>query len=452
MENLPKKKYSLFTAITMIVGIVIGSGIFFKSDNVLTFTKGNILIGVLLFTVCALSIVFGGLAISELARRTDKPGGVITYMAEFNNKKIAAAFGWFQTFLYYPSLGAIVAWVAGVYIQALFNLGGGLEMQILIGMIAVVFLYVINMLSGKLGGLFQDAATVIKLIPLIVLAVLGLIFGDYSHISLGASSTLGNPTFLMAVSAIPAIAFAFDGWIISTSICHEIKNAKRNLPIALILTPVCILVLYVLYFVGMSIYLGPETIVAMGDDHLYFAVSQLFGDFAGKAIMVFIIISVLGTVNGVVLGGIRLPYALALEGMFPGKKTVGKINKKLDIPVLSGIISFIMSIAFLAIHYFVTKFELLPGFDVSEIAIAISYVLYVVMYVRVIKFYKDKEIKSVWRGIVFPVLAIVGSAIMVLGAVQSSLFIYHIIISVVVCAAGFLYYTISSKKSEQLSK
>lgn len=86
-------KYGLVTAVTMIIGICIGSGIFFKSDNVLVATGGNILLGVISFVLAAISIVFGCLTIGELATRTDKVGGLITYAESFINQKVACAMG-----------------------------------------------------------------------------------------------------------------------------------------------------------------------------------------------------------------------------------------------------------------------------------------------------------------------------------------------------------------------
>lgn len=126
---MKKNEYGLFTAVGMIVGIVIGSGIFFKSDNILVATNGSIALGVLLFCVAAIGIVFGSLTISELAGRSSKAGGIITYAEESWNKSVACALGWFHTFLYYPTLVAVVSWVAGIYICMLFGLNGTLELQ-----------------------------------------------------------------------------------------------------------------------------------------------------------------------------------------------------------------------------------------------------------------------------------------------------------------------------------
>ena len=90
-----KANYGLGTAITMIIGIVIGSGIFFKSDNILAFTGGSVPLGILVFCIGAFGIIFGCLTLSELSMRTEKNGGVVGYYEDFISKKLAAAFGWF---------------------------------------------------------------------------------------------------------------------------------------------------------------------------------------------------------------------------------------------------------------------------------------------------------------------------------------------------------------------
>ena len=85
-KNMKKNEYGLFTAIAMIVGIVIGSGIFFKSDNILVATGGSIALGVLVFCIAAIAIIFGSLTISQLASRSSQSGGLIAYAEENYNK------------------------------------------------------------------------------------------------------------------------------------------------------------------------------------------------------------------------------------------------------------------------------------------------------------------------------------------------------------------------------
>ncbi|NLP30797.1 MAG: amino acid permease, partial [Clostridiales bacterium] len=89
-----KREYNLFTSIAMIVGIVIGSGIFFKSDDMLNYTGGNVGLAVIIFCIASFTIVFGSLCFSKLAAKTDKPGGPITYYNEFIGKRWAIMFGW----------------------------------------------------------------------------------------------------------------------------------------------------------------------------------------------------------------------------------------------------------------------------------------------------------------------------------------------------------------------
>ena len=77
MNQSTNGRYNLITALAMIVGIVIGSGIFFKADNVLKYTNGNVALGVGVFVLAAVAIIFGSLSIAELAKRTDAHGGLI---------------------------------------------------------------------------------------------------------------------------------------------------------------------------------------------------------------------------------------------------------------------------------------------------------------------------------------------------------------------------------------
>lgn len=434
---MKKNEYGLFTAIGMIVGIVIGSGIFFKSDNILVATNGSISLGVLVFCIAAMGIIFGSLTISELASRESTAGGIITY-AEFSyNKSIACAFGWFHTFLYYPTLIAVVAWVSGIYICMLFGVSGGLELQIFIGFAVIVLFYILNILSAKLGGYFQNASTVIKVIPLILIALAGVFFGNPSEISINDITQMKSATW---IAAIAPIAFSFDGWIIATSIGHEIKDSKRNLPKALVVAPLFILIIYVLYFVGISMYVGPETIMSLGDAHVDLAANKLFGAWGAKIILTFVVISILGTVNGLIMGHTRLPYSLAIRGMFPKSNKVKIVNEKLGMPIFSSLVAFIISITCLFIHYLTQRYNLLPNSDISEISITVNYVLYILLYFKVFKMGLSGEVKGLWKGKINPILATIGSLIILFGGLENSLFLVYALICGAILVSAILFW------------
>ena len=439
---MKKNEYSLFTAVGMIVGVVIGSGIFFKSDNILVATNGSISLGVLVFCIAALGIVFGSLTVSELASRTSKAGGIITYMEESYNESVACAMGWFHTFLYYPSLVAVVSWVSGIYICMLFGLNSTLELQIIIGLAIMVGAYIINVLSAKLGGIFQNASTIIKIIPLILIAIAGVLFGKPSTFVLSDVTKMESFGW---IAAIAPIAFSFDGWIIATSMSHEIKDSKRNLPRALVMAPLFILAIYLLYFVGISMYIGPETIISLGDAHVDLVANNLFGQFGSKIVLTFVVISILGTVNGIIMGHIRLPYSLAIRGMFPKGKTFSKVNDKLGMPVESSIIAFVISLIWFLVNYIILKFEILSNSDISEISITINYLLYILLYFKVFKMGINNEIEGIWRGKINPILAIMGSLIILFGSISNSLFWVNSSISVVIFISGMVFWKYKEK-------
>ena len=441
---MKKNEYGLFTAIGMIVGIVIGSGIFFKSDNILVATNGSVSLGVLVFSIAALGIIFGSLTISELASRESRAGGIITYAEYSYNESVACAFGWFHTFLYYPTLIAVVSWVSGIYICMLFGIEAGLATHIIIGFVIMTILYILNVLSGKLGGYFQNASTVIKVIPLILIAVAGVFFGNPSEIKINDVIHMESTSW---IAAIAPIAFSFDGWIIATSIGHEIKDSKKNLPKALVIAPLFILIIYVLYFVGISIYVGPEKIMALGDAHVDLAASMLFGKWGAKIILTFVVISIIGTVNGLIMGHVRMPYSLAIRGMFPNSKKIKIVNERLGMPLYSSIVAFTISFVCLVVHYITQEYGYLPNGDISEISITVNYMLYILLYVKVFRMGLYGEVKGIWRGKINPILASVGSIIILFGSFSNPLFLQYLAICGGLLLIAVLFWEFKSKKS-----
>lgn len=440
---MKKEKYGLFTAITMIVGIVIGSGIFFKSDNILVATNGSISLGILVFSIAAIGIIFGSLSISQLASRNTKAGGIITYAEEAYNEYVACAVGWFHTFLYYPTLIAVVAWVAGIYICMLFGINSTLEVQIIIGVICIVGAFAVNILSKKLGGYFQNASTIIKLIPLVIIAIAGIFHGNIESINIKEVTHMESYGW---IAAIAPIAFSFDGWIVATSIGHEMKNPKKDLSKALIIAPLFILVTYLLYFVGISILVEPDKVMAMGDEHVNYAATLIFGGKGAKMVVTFVVISILGTLNGLIIGYTRLPYSLAIRGMFPRYKEVSKMKESLDMPLASSIIALILTLIWLGVHYITQKSGILNNSDISEISITINYLLYILLYVKVLRMGISGEITGVWRGKINPILAILGSIIILVGSMSNPLFTTYTFICALLLIIALGFWKVQSRK------
>lgn len=437
-REMPLKKYGFFTALAMIIGICIGSGIFFKSDNVLAATGGNIALGVAVFCLAAVAIVFGGISFSELASRTEGPGGLIAYANKFVGRRFGAAVGWFTIFGYLPSLLVIVSWAVGIYTCILFNIDAGVVEQMAIGVAFLIVCFIWNTAAPRFSGVFQNVSTVIKLIPLLLIALFGLILGDpvAGFTSQGDTAAIAS---LAWVAAIGPVAFSYDGWIVSTSIAPELKNAKKTLPIALMVAPIIILLVYVGYFVGVSAYLGPETVMSMGDGHVFFLASQLFGPEFARVVAVCVVIAVMGTVNGLTLSYIRMPFALALTGDIPLAKKIGKLDGRFGMPIASALTAFVLALVWTAFHVITQLTGVLPNSDVSEITIATCYLLFIVLYVKVFRMWRAGEIKSTFKGCVAPILATFGSLFICIGSMQNPTFWLYLAASLTICAAGVVY-------------
>lgn len=451
MENKNKQieHYGLFTATTMIIGIVIGSGIFFKVDDVLKYTGGSVGLGILVFVIGAFSIIFGSLTLTELSVRTEGPGGIISYFEQFISPNAASGFGWFQTFIYFPTINAVISWVAALYIFSYLGKEASLEAQIGLGFIIFTFFYGVNILSYKLGGYIQNAASVIKLFPLIAIAIAGIFYhGQSAAIPAGKEIIEKGQVGLSWLAALAPIAFSYDGWVVSVNITNEVKNPKKNMPLALIIGPLTVLTVYVLYFFGLNNLLGSEYIMTMGNDAVNKAGEIIFGSSGAKLLLFFIIISVLGVVNGMTLGSLRMPWSLASKNMLPGSGKVAKLHPKYELSLPSALISYITAALWMLFHYITMKSGILKGGDISEIAIVFSYVCYMVLYVKVLSLHRQSVVKGFFKGILCPVLGLAGSLVILIGGLISNPFyvICFILFCGLVCFFGSFYYKKALKR------
>jgi APA family basic amino acid/polyamine antiporter len=424
----------------MIVGIVIGSGIFFKTDDMLAYTGGNVGLAVLIFCIASFTIIFGSLSFSQLASRTDQPGGPIAYYYEYVGKRWAVMFGWFQAFIYFPTLVVILSWVTGIYVSSLFGLDWGFNGFVGIGIIWFFLCFGYNILSAKIGGIFQEAAFIIKLIPLFVVAIGGVLVGDPIAVIANPSPEAIEATKTLAwVAAIGPVAFSFDGWIVSMTIAHEVKNSKRNMPFALVVAPLCILIAYLLYFLGVTGYIGPDQVMEMGDASVTLIAENLMGKTFATLITLFVTISIMGTTNGVILGIIRLPYSLALRNALPMSNKLKQLNPKTRMPVYSAVFAMVVCSVWWVIHYVQNAFGWLLNGDVSEIAIAMSYILYIPLYAVVFLLWRKGQVKGIANGVIFPALASLGSLFVLIGSMANPQFIWFILINLIPLLLGYIY-------------
>lgn len=453
IPNLPKRKFGLLTTIAMIVGIVIGSGIFFKTPVIIQNTNGNVIMGILAFVVAALGIIFGGLTISQYSSNDNNIGGLVSYCETSWGEILGFLAGWFQSIIYYPAIIAVIAWVGANYTFGLFGLPNLLttgDFNPAIWPLAIVYLvfyYAINTFQTKNASKFQSFAMFAKIFALLVLSIAGLLLGSPTTV------IAPNPNYVTTstgfLTAVIAVAFATDGWMIAPSIAHEIKDPQKNLTRALVIAPMIIIALYLLYFCGVCAFLGPDALLA-GVDPISSISNAILGPWGIKIVLLFIVLSVLGTLNGLILGYIRTPYALAVRGEIPFSKTIAKINKKFDTPINASLVCFVINLIFLSFHFLsldgaaVYGLSMFEGLAIDDLPIVMNYLFLCCMYFGVLLRPDRVKTNSFAGRFIFPVLAILGSLIILYGGITRPKFNVYMLITLVLIAVGLL---IRKKKS-----
>lgn len=440
--NELKKKYGLFMAICMVVGIVIGSGVFFKAQTVLDKTGGNMLQGILAWIIGGAIMISCILAFSVLAQKFEKVNGIIDYAEATVGNKYGYFVGWFLTILYYPTMTSVLAWVSARYLMTFicnvipeFTMhvaaeSGGAVLgpeTMTVACFLLVFSFAINAISPKIAGKIQVSTTVIKLIPLLLMAVIGTIYGFTHPITETAQETILQANFAQPVeswsflfSAVVATAFAYEGWIIATSINAELKNSKRNLPIALVVGGIIIVAVYVFYFIGVS---GGASVDVLRDESQGAPVAFLnvFGPTFGNILNLFVAISCMGTLNGIMLGCTRGLYSVAVRGFGPKPEIFRQVDSETNMPVNSSIAAALLTAFWLVYFYGANLCAGKPwfgvfSFDSSELPIVTTYALYIPIFIRFM--IKAKDV-SVVKRFVLPSIALIGSGTMVFMAVYA---------------------------------
>jgi len=439
MENNGlSKKYGLFTAIAMVVGIVIGSGVFFKAQTILEKTQGDMPLGILAWVIGGIIMISCILAFAVMATKYEKVNGIVDYAEATTGGTYGYAIGWFMTIIYYPTLTSVLAWLSArytlVFITSAFpefplvipaSEGGcviGPECMAL----AAFFLcasYAMNALSPIIAGKFQVATTVIKLIPLFLMAIVGIIVGLKAEEGIliqnltttGGSGAAAGGSVLFA--AVVATSFAYEGWIIATSINSEIKDSKKNLPIALLAGGIIIVVVYISYYIGVA---GGASVDQLISEGATVAFTNVFGKTIGAILNVFIAISCMGTLNGLMLGCTRGIYSIAARGRGPRPEMFAKIDEKTGMPSNSAILALLLCgfwfFFFYSSNLAAKSWFGVFGFDSSELPIVTIYAMYFPIFIG---FMKKATDMSTFKRFVIPVFALCGSTFMVIAAVYA---------------------------------
>jgi len=449
MSNQLERKYGLFTAICMVVGIVIGSGVFFKTQTILTKTGGNMPLGILAWIIGGMIMLVCLLTFSFMSQKYERVNGIVDYAEATMGSRYGYCMGWFTATIYFPGMTSCLAWVSARYtFEFITSAFPGFPMVIpadqggcIIGpeclaltLFYLCAIYALNTLSPKLAGKMQTSTTIIKMIPLALMAVVGLIVGLVSgtlqenFVTVAqVSEVSSSPLF----ASVCATAFAYEGWIIATSINTEIKDSKKNLPKALVIGGLIIIATYLFYYIGAA---GGASNQDLIDKGATIAFTNIFGSFLGNVLNLFIVISCLGTTNGLMLACSRGMYGLAARGEGPNPEVLSQVDKTTNMPHNSSIFALLVTAAWLLYFYLSNLAGTWSGpfvFDSTELPIITIYLMYIPIFIQWMRKEKDE---SVIRRFVLPILALCGSVFMVIACIfghRWGCFWYAIVFAVV---------------------
>lgn len=414
----PSKKYGFFTAVAMVVGITIGSGVFKSAGDVLKASGGNLSNAILAWLIGGLIMLFSAYAFSLVAVRVERSSGLVDYVEEAVGEKVGYIVAWFMNFIYYPTLIGILSWLAGTITASLLGLDNPITgvYTWIIALFYMMITYLLSILSPILAGKWQVSAATIKLVPLLLIAITGLIVGLLNG-NVVESFTINNTQTAGGLAAAVAVtAFAYDGWILATTINGELKDAKKTLPRALVLGSIVVVVAYLLYFIGLSgVISNSEAIELAGSlETSVLASKRLFGPI-GNVVSVLILISVLGTLNGVVMAGVRGMFSISIRNLGPFQEKFSKLSKS-GCTINSAYLSFVFTL-----FWFIVWFGNFQGWwggfmDTSILSIVFISGFYLVVYFHIIRTFKNLNI--IKRYIV-PTIAASGSLYLLYGAFTS---------------------------------
>jgi basic amino acid/polyamine antiporter, APA family len=325
-----RRELSLFDMTMIAIGSTIGSGIFLTPALIAKALPSPVwILGVwILGGMMALS---GALTYAELGGMMPRAGGVYVFLSEAYGGLAGFLYGW--AYFLVANTGAIAALsiAFATYLGYFFPLVR--EHVTLAGIVGIAAVTAVNVLGVKVGGVFSDVFTVLKVLGIGVLVVVGLGWG--SSATTDFSTPLGilpNGLASALTLAFVSILWSYGGWQHATFAASEAKNPKRTVPLSLILGALVVTIIYVTVNIAYMFLLSPHDMAAstrVASD----AISVVLGPFGGTLIALTIFISTFGTTGIYTLTAPRIYYAMANDGVF--FKKVAEVHPKFRTPMLA---------------------------------------------------------------------------------------------------------------------
>lgn len=301
--------------ILLIIGTVIGSGIFVVPGAVLRQTGGNITLAMLVWLIGGVLSLLGALTYGELSALNPKAGGLYVFIRDGFGSLPAFLYGWTLFFVISSGSVATLAVAFSSYLSEIVPLSPLIAKLAAIAMIVVVT--IINVLGTRESANVQDWTTIIKVAAILTMSVVLFSLGHgFSGISSGALPNIGIKSLASGIGfAMIGVLWAYEGWQYVTFSAGETINAQRNFPRALLIGSAALIGIYLLANLAYLAALGPAK-AAQTDSIAAAAMTAVVGPVASKLVALAILISIFSATNGITLTAPRVYYAMARDGVF----------------------------------------------------------------------------------------------------------------------------------------
>jgi basic amino acid/polyamine antiporter, APA family len=333
-SNGLRKELNLFDVAAIVVGTIIGSGIFVLPSYIAA--EVNPLWAVMLvWGVGGVLSVFGALSLAELGAMYPASGGLCTYLLHAYGSTTAFLYAWSLLFVIHSGSIAALAVAFGIYARQFFAMTPVIERSVVASVI--LGLTIVSCLGIRGGKLIQNSIAVAKIGGLAtVILLLGMKGSRPLHLSGASVDGIGRAfSFAGFGVALIAVLWAYEGWHVVSFVAGEMKRPRVDLPRGLLIGTAIVLLIYMTANLGYYHVLSPAEI--RGTNAVAaFAVGKLFGSRAANLISLLVLISILGSINGMILSGPRVYYAMAQDGIFP--RGFASIHERYRAPVFALII------------------------------------------------------------------------------------------------------------------
>jgi basic amino acid/polyamine antiporter, APA family len=329
MTSNLRRSMGLSHATAMVVGIIVGASIFAQPSEITRLVPSTR--GLLLVWLAAGALTFcGALVCAELSAVYPETGGVYVFLRQIYSPGLAFLWGWAMFWSMHSGIIAAIAVITARYVGYFVPLSETGVRAVAIG--AILLLSIINYWGIKPGSAVQLVLTAAKIAAIVVMVVLLFWFGGSAH--RGLTETAAPPSLPLASYglAIAAGLFSFGGWHMVTYAAGETRDPERTIPRALVLGTLIVTGCYVLLNAAY-LYVLPLASVAQSTRVAADATGRALGAGAGGALAVIVIVSGLGSDNGIILAGPRVYYAMARDGL--AFRWLGEVHPRRQTPHLA---------------------------------------------------------------------------------------------------------------------